>query len=90
VMHDPLDLSFLLKVTDSNTGQATTDFETLNEDTLADEFEGGDFFENTVVGGLVKGDSVLGLILDLSLRPLLLLCRFSATRCRWGCFCFGL
>jgi len=78
-MHDPLDLSFLLKVFDSDTGQATTDFETFNEDTLADEFESGDFFEDTIVGGFVKGDRVLGLVLDLSLRPLLFLCRFSAT-----------
>jgi hypothetical protein len=73
-MHDPLDSSFFLKVLNSNTSQATTNFETFNENTLADEFECGDFFENTVVGGLVKRDRVLGLVLDLSLRPLLLLC----------------
>jgi hypothetical protein len=57
-MYDPLDKSFLLKVTDSNTSQATINFETFNENTLADEFESGDFFEDTVVGGLVKRDSV--------------------------------
>lgn len=73
-MHDPLDLPFLLKMTDSDTGQATTNFETFNEDTLANEFESGDFFEDTVVGDLVKRNRVLCLILDLSLRPLLLLC----------------
>ena len=88
VMYDPLDKSFLLKVTDSDTGQATTNFETFNKNTLADEFEGGDFFEDSVVGGLVKRDGMLSLVLNLSLRPLLLLCRFST--CRWGCFCFGL
>lgn len=78
-MHDPLDLSFLLKMLDSETGQATTDFKTFNKNTLADEFEGRDFFKNTIVGGFIKGDRVLGLVLDLSFRPLLLLCRFSAT-----------
>ena len=88
MMYDPLDSSFLLKVTDSDTGQAPTNFETFNENTLADEFESGDFFEDTVVGNLVKRDRVLGLVLDLSLRPLLLLCRFSSRR--WGCFCFSL
>ena len=89
-MHNPFDQSFFFKVTDSDTGQATTNFETFNKNTLADEFEGRDFFEDTVIGDFVKGDSVLGLVLDLSLRPLLFLCSFSATRCRWGCFCFGL
>ena len=88
MMYDPLDKSFLLEVTDSETGQATTDFKTFNENTLADEFESGDFFEDTVVGDLVKRDRVLGLILDFSLRPLLLLCSFST--CSWGCFCFCL
>ena len=88
-MYDPLDSSFFLKVTDSDTGQATTNFETFNENTLADEFESGDFFEDTIVCGLVKRDSVYGLVLDLSLRPLLLLCSFSTT-CSRGCFCFSL
>lgn len=78
MMHDPLDLSFLFKVADSETSQATANFKTFNEDTRADVFESGDFFDDTVVGSLVKRDSVLSLIFDLSLRPLLFLCRFSA------------
>jgi hypothetical protein len=77
MMYNPLDESFFLKVTDSDTSQATTNFETFNENTLTDEFESGNFFKNTVVGGLVKGDRVLRLVLDLSLRPFLLLCSFS-------------
>ena len=85
MMNDPLDSSFFLKVTDSSTGQGTPNFETFNENTLTDEFEGGNFFEDTVVGDLVKRDRVLGLVLDLSFRPLLFLCRFST--CRGG-FCF--
>lgn len=75
-------------MTNSETGQATIYFETFSENALADEFEGGDFFEDTIVGGLVKRDRVYGLVLDLSLRPLLLLCRFST--CSGGYFCFGL
>ena len=79
----------LFQMPDSNASQASVDFETLNEDTLADEFEGGDFLQDTVVHGLVEVDSVLGLILDLSFRPLLLLSGFATTR-RCCCFCFGL
>ena len=77
MMYNPLDESLLLKVTDSDTSQATTNFETFNENTLTDEFESRDFFKNTVVGSLVEGDRVLCLVLDLSLRPFLLLCSFS-------------
>ena len=43
MMHNPLDLLLLLQVANSDTSQATVDFETLDEDALADEFEGGDF-----------------------------------------------
>lgn len=78
MMHNGLDLSLLLQMLNSNTGQRAVDFETLDEDALADELEGWDFLQDTVVGGFVKGDSVLGLILDLSLRPLLFLCCFAA------------
>ena len=76
VMHNPLNGSFLLKMANSLAGQTTANFETFDKNTLTDEFESGDFFEDTVVGGLVKRDRVLGLVLDLSLRPLLLLCSF--------------
>ena len=90
MVHDPLDLLLLLQVTNGNAGQRAVNFETLDEDALADEFEGGNFLQDTVVDGLVEGDGVDGLILDLSLRPLLLLCGFATARCRGGCFCFGL
>lgn len=77
-MHNPLDVSLLLHMSDSNASQAAIDLETFDENALADEFEGGDFLHDTVEGDFVESDSVLSLILDLSLRPLLLLCRFSA------------
>lgn len=73
-MHNPLDVSLLLHMSDSNARQAAVNFETFDEDALADEFEGGDFLHDTVVGDFVESNGVLGLILDLSLRPLLLLC----------------
>ena len=72
-----------------DTGQTTVDLEALDEDALGDEFEGGDFLHNTIVGSFVEVDSMLGLVLNFSLRPLLLFGGFSTTR--GGCgFCFGL
>jgi hypothetical protein len=73
---------------DSNPGQRSVDLETLDEDTLGDELEGGDLLEDTVVESLVEGDGVLGLVLDLSLGPLLLLGGFSSRGD--GGFGFGL
>lgn len=71
-MHDPLDLPLLLQMSDSNPCQAPVYLQSLDEDALADEAEGGNFLHDTVVGGLVKDDGVLSLVLDLSLGPLLL------------------
>ena len=77
-MHNLLNMALLRKMADRNTGERAVDFETLDEDGLGDEAEGGDFLENTVVCRLVKGDGVLRLVLDLSLGPLLLLCGLAA------------
>ncbi len=79
MMHNGLDLALLPQVSDSNTSQRAINFKTLDEDALADELEGWHFLQDTVVGGFVEGDSVLGLIFDLSLRPLLFLGCFSTT-----------
>jgi hypothetical protein len=88
-MNDPLDLTFLLQMPNCHTRKAAIDLQPLDEDTLADEPEGGDFLDDTFVCRFVKGDSVLSLILDFSFRPLLLLCGFAATR--WGrCLSFSL
>lgn len=78
VVDNALDRSLLLQVPDGNASQRAVDLETLDEDALGDELEGGDFLQDTVVGSLVEGDGVLGLILDLSLGPLLLLGGFSS------------
>jgi hypothetical protein len=39
---------------------------------LGDKLVGRDFFEQTVIGGLVKNDHVVGLVLNLLSGPLLL------------------
>ena len=78
MVHNPLDLAILLQMPDSNPCQRAVDFQTLDEDGLGDEAEGGDLLDDTVVQWLVKSDGVLGLVLDLSLGPLLLLCGLSA------------
>ena len=80
VVDDRFDLTILLQVADSNTGQASVDFQALNEDALADELEGGNLLDDALIQGLVEDDGVLGLILDLSLRPLLFLCGLSLAR----------
>lgn len=78
MMDNSLDETLPLQVLDSNTGETAVNLETFDEDGLGDVSEGRDFLEDTVVGGLVKGDGVLGLVLDLSLGPLLLLCGLAA------------
>ena len=74
VVNDALDLTLLLQVPDRYPRQGAVDLQPLDEDGLADEAEGGDLLQDTVVGGLVEDDGVLRLVLDLALGPLLLLC----------------
>ena len=90
MVHDPLDLPLLLQVPDRYPGQAPVHFQTFDEDGLADEAEGRDFFEDTIVCGLVEDDGVLCLILDLALGPLLLLCGLAAAGCSLCCLSLGL
>ena len=89
-MHNPLDLTILLQMPYGNTSQRAVDFQSLNKDGLGDESEGGDLLEDTVVQSLVKSNSVLSLVLDLSLGPLLLLCGFATARRCGSCLSFGL
>jgi hypothetical protein len=79
VVDNALYRAFLLKVPDCHPRETAINLEPLDEDTLGDESEGWHFLEDTIICRLVKGDGVLRLILDLSLRPLLLLCGFTAT-----------
>lgn len=78
MVHDPLDRALLLQMSDSHAGQTTVDLESLNEDALADEAEGGNLLHDAVVCWFVEHDGVLGLVLDFALGPLLLLGGFSA------------
>lgn len=84
VMNNLLDDSLSLQVDQSATSDGAVDTETIDQDTDGDEFVGGDFLHELVISGLVHNDGVLGLLLGLSLGPLLLFtlstsaCRFSS------------
>jgi len=80
VVHDPLDGALLLEMSDGYPGKTAVDLQPLNQDRLRNELEGRDFFQDTVVNGLVEDNGVDCLVLDLSLGPLLLLCGFTAAR----------
>jgi len=82
MVHDPLNGALLLEMPDGHPGKTAVDLQPLNQDGLRDEFEGRNFFQDTVVDGLVEDNGVDGLVLDLSLGPLLLLCGFAAARGR--------
>lgn len=72
MLDDRLDDALLLKISKSNTGKGTTDFQTVNKDGNRDKLVSGSLLEDSVVKGLVNNDVVLGLILNLSLGPFLL------------------
>jgi hypothetical protein len=74
MVNDPLDLSLLLQMSNRNPCQTTIDLQPLDEDTLTNEFEGGDFLQDTVIGGFIEGDGVLGFVFYFALGPFLLLC----------------
>ena len=80
MVHDPLDGTLLLEVPDGRPGKTAVYLQPLNQNRLRDELEGRNFFQNTVVDGLVEDNSMDCFVFDLSLGPLLLLCGFAATR----------
>ncbi len=59
------------KLADSSAGKGAVDAETVNKDRGRDQLVGGDLLHELVIGGLVEDDSVVGLVLDLSLGPFL-------------------
>ena len=77
MVNDSLDRALLLEVPDRNPSEATIDLESFNEDTLRNESEGWRFLEDTIVCGLIESNSVLRLVFNLALRPLLLLGGFA-------------
>ena len=78
VVNDALDLTLLLQVPDRYPRQGAVDLQPLDEDGLADEAEGGDLLHDAVEQRLIGRNGVLGLVLDLALGPLLLLCSLAA------------
>lgn len=89
MVDNAFDQAFLLQMFDGDTRQAPIDFQPFNENALTDKAPCRHFLHHTIIGWLIADDRVLGLILDLALRPLLLLSSFSARRWGW-CFCLGL
>ncbi len=67
MVYNALNCTLLLQVPDCYPSKATINLESLDKNALRDESEGRRFLEYTIVGSLVKGDCVLGLILNLSL-----------------------
>lgn len=77
MVHDAFDQTFLLQMFDGDTCQASVDFQSFNENALTDETPCRHFLHHTVKGWFITDDRVLSLVLDLALRPLLLLSSFS-------------
>jgi hypothetical protein len=73
VLADATNGTFFFQMSDSGTSQRTVDAETINQDSGGDELVGWGFLDELIEDSLVENDGVVGLILDLSLGPLLLL-----------------
>ena len=80
MVHNTLDLTLLLQMPDRNPCERAVDLEPLDEDALRDKAEGRDFLDDTVEQALVECNGVLGLVLNLALRPFLLLGTLAAAR----------
>jgi len=78
VVHNPLNLTLLLQVSDGYSSQTPIHLQPLDKNALADESEGRDLLHDAVESRLVEDNSVLRLVLDLSLGPLLLFCGLAA------------
>ena len=68
-----LDDALLLEVGQGLASQGTVDLHAVDEGGDSDEAVGLNIFVELLGDGLVEDDGVLGLVLDLALRPLLLL-----------------
>lgn len=80
VRGDGLDHALLLEVADALAGERAVDLHAVDEDGDGDEAVGLDILVELLRGALVEDDGVLGLVLDLALRPLLLLLLSSSSR----------
>lgn len=79
---DGLDHALLLEISEALASEGTVDLHAVDEGSDGDETVGLDILVELLRGGLVEDDSVLGLVLDLALRPLLLLAGCGSL-CRW-------
>lgn len=80
VANDLLDLTVLLKLLESLTGQATVDLETVDQGGDGDQAEVLDILLETLGCLLLKDDGVVGLVLDCAkLVP----CCFFEFECGW-------
>lgn len=80
VRGDGLDQALLLEVGDALAGQRAVDLHAVDENSDGNQAVGLDILVELLGGGLVEDDGVLGLVLDLALRPLLLLLLSSSSR----------
>lgn len=76
---DRLDHALLLEVRDALAGEGAVDLHSVDQDSDGDEAVRLNILVQLLGDGLVEDDGVLGLILDLALRPLLLLLLCSSS-----------
>lgn len=74
-----LDQALLLEVGDALAGQGAVNLHAVDENSDGDQAVGLDILVELLGGGLVQNNGVLGLVLDLALRPLLLLLLSSSS-----------
>lgn len=72
MLDNGLDDTLGLEISESNSGERTSNLESVNKHGDRDELEGSSLLEDSVVQGLVKDNVVLSLILHLLGGPLLL------------------
>lgn len=71
--HHGLYLTLFLEIFQASPGKRSVDLHPVDEGGNSNETVGLNIFVELVCSGLLENDSVLGLVLDLALRPLLLL-----------------
>lgn len=79
VRGDGLDQALLLEVGDALAGQGAVNLHAVDENSDGDQAVRLDILVELLGGGLVQDNGVLGLVLDLALRPLLLLLLSSSS-----------
>lgn len=79
VVDDRFDHALVLEVLDALAGEGAVDLHSVDQDSDGDEAVGLDILVQLLGDGLVEDDGVLGLVLDLALRPLLLLLLCSSS-----------